>query len=176
MSPSPPCPRAASRLCPQSAGHALCLLHLPLTERSAFAPGCSQAALPFAGSPNGEWGKHVEAWGRHPELLSASCFLVPASQPLCWGTAWNPRLVWGGEVDPCRTPLWPPGSDPASLPCSLLRQAPARAASHPSALMECRQALGCSLSVPVAGAEPRWNVGGLCGLGLPTLPKLSTSS
>lgn len=46
----------------------------------------------------------------------------------------------------------------------------------PRALMGDRQAPGCSLSLPVTGSEPRWNVGGLDGLGLPTLQELHTLS
>lgn len=39
-------------------------------------------------------GEHVEARGGRAELLSPSCLIVPASQPLCWGTEWKggPRV------------------------------------------------------------------------------------
>ena len=111
---------------------------------------------------------------RNPESLpSPSCPLLrlSAGRPV-QGWAWGGSGRCSGFLRGAPSgPPWP------GRCCSALfsSAAPRLAASHPGALMERRQALGCSLSVPVAGSGPRWNVGGLRGLGLPTLPKPSSS-
>lgn len=112
MSPSPPCPRAASRLCPQSAGHALCLLHLPLTERSVFAPGCSQAALPFAGSPKWGVGEARGSLGTAPR--TPECLLLSRarlSAPLL-GHCMEPKVGLGRGGGSLQDPFGAPWLGP----------------------------------------------------------------
>lgn len=86
------------------------------------------------------------------------------SSPLL-GTEWA-----GGGLEGT---LGPPGRDAAAPRCSPTAPAGGLAAGT---LIHCRRALGCSLPLPVPGSEPRWNAGGRCGAGLPTLPELLTTS
>lgn len=160
-----------------------------LQRGSTFAPRSSQIPPQAAGSPGHGAGEQVEAWGGQAssgqaELLKEACWGFPAllclpprpfARALCErvGLAWAHRGVrgWRSLRDTWGTP-WPLTLRLCTAPSA----APGLATSHPGALIRCRQALGCSLSLPVILSEPRWNVGGLCGLGLPGLPELCTSS
>lgn len=118
---------------------------------------------------------------RQAELLKETCWGLPASschppRPFAGALSERVGLAWAheGEVGLCGA-LWGLLT-PTLLRCTAPSAAPGQAASHPGALILGRQALRCSLSLPVTGSEPKWNVGGLCGLGLPTLPEVHISS
>lgn len=143
---------------PRGGAHGLLVPELPASSACPSGPASSS---PHHASPRGQlwlpgaqtapgrgWGASGSRGGRH------HCAGRAPKRP-CGGVllSWAPSESRAGSES---LGLWGLPAGTLLLPLSAGLAPPC-----PDTLIHCRQALGCSLSLPVPGSEPRWNVGGL---------------